>query len=99
MGSQPIWVRITLTALLLLTAGDLAVCDVLFPATCELERSENTGGDQAPSPDGCFCCCTHVVPVARCEVDPTQGDMPSVAALEARQPASAPSCIFHPPKA
>ena len=100
MATHPSWVRITVMAFLLLTAADLAVCDVLFPATCELESSGNAGDtDQAPSRDGCFCCCTHVVPIATRHVEPAQDVVPAEPVLETGQPALVPSYIFHPPKA
>ena len=99
MGRHPSWVRIAVMAFLLLTAADFALCDVLFPAICELETSDNYGGaDQAPSPDGCFCCCTHVVPVPACHVQPDPKVMRADPVLETHQAASVASYIFHPPR-
>lgn len=99
MGTQPTWVRITVMAFLLLTAADLALCDVLFPATCELESSGTEGGSrQTASPDGCFCCCTHVVPVSFFRLEPNPEAVPAESVPEPCQLASTTSSIFHPPE-
>lgn len=99
MGTQLTWIRITVMVFLLLTAADLALCDVLFPATCELESSGTEGGSrQTSSADGCFCCCTHVMPASVFRLEPNPEEMPAEPAPEVRQ-AAPPACsIFHPPK-
>jgi hypothetical protein len=104
-------VKVAASLLLLLMILDLSTAGVCtagtFPsvgAGTALSLNANSSGQTEAQPvqfledDGCFCCCTHILPGALFLLGTPIAVIHAQAAALAANPAAQPQTLFHPPK-
>lgn len=88
--------RVVALVLLLLTAGEVFACEILFPNGCESDRVPRS--QQTQSDDCCICCCAHIVVVQPIQLDLQETPVSVWVELDTGVPLAQPFYFYHPPR-
>lgn len=99
MTSWPAVRRVVTLLILLLAGTEIFACQWISPDTCLFSNHSTHHSDEAPSGDGCLCCCGHIVVVAPIAPPRPAGFLSRAIPFEDIQtPDFLPHRIEHPPR-